>query len=187
MFLSSPFCLWIGNLTFPAITDLFTEKPIHPTYEQLEKRGFYIFVLPEREVQQRQWKQDIIIGSWNVHCGVLLGDTYNPLIIKYTDEKDNEVFTIQLAWRMTWGISDATTRTQIYWESELTDKNQLIHYSRSGENEIYRNLYQFQDMQGYNVDIVSSLPVTETLNLIQQIEYIGPARETLANPWNCGN
>ena len=188
MVLFSPFCLWMGNVTFTTLTSHFTPKPVYPTHEELRRRGFYIFELPRETIEQRQWKQEIIIGSWNTHCGVLLGDTYNPLIIKYKDNNEKEVFRIQLAWRITWSIFAAESRTQVDLDTEWAEPKTLIYYTQPMQNEnLDRNLYHFQDLKGYGVDIVSSLSVTETLELIKQLEYFGPPMETLKDPWYCGN
>lgn len=188
MVLFSPFCLWMGDVTFSSLTNHFTPKPLYPTHEELRRRGFYIFELPKETIEQRQWKQEIIIGSWNIHCGVLLGDTYNPLIIKYTDNSENEVFRIQLAWRIIWNLYEAESRTQVDLDTEWADPKTLTYYTRPMQNDnLTRNLYHFRDLQGYGVDIVSSISVTETLGMIKQLEYIGPPIETLKDPWYCGN
>ncbi len=106
--LLSPIWFSVGRFAVSEVVNRLTPRPLHPTYEALERRGFYVFVLPEREVHARGWQQDITLWSWNIHCGVLTGDTYNPLLVTYRDNSDNVIFAIQHGpWSMTWDYSDS--------------------------------------------------------------------------------
>jgi len=79
--LLSPIWFSVGRFAVSEVANRLTPRPLHPTYEALKGRGFYVFVLPEQEVRARGWQQDITLWSWNIHCGVLTGDTYNPLVL----------------------------------------------------------------------------------------------------------
>ena len=184
--LLSPICVGVGHFVVSEAIAYLTPRPLHPTYEVLEKQGFYVFVLPEQEVNVRGWQQDITIWSWSIHCGMLTGDTYNPLTITYRNNVGDRVFEIQHGpWDMLWDYSQIITKTQVTWESELSGPGSLTYHTRSAQSNITQYLYHFSDMQGEDVDISSNLSVTETLELIKMLEYVGPPIETLTDPWDC--
>ena len=186
LILFSPIYIAVGHFIISEAIVYFTPKPLHPTYTTLKKQGFYVFALPEQEVQKRNWQQDITLYSWNIHCGLLTTDTYNPLIVTYRDRDGDQVFVIQHGpWSMIWDHSKAITKEQIPWESSWSNTGKITYYTNSEQNNILRHLYYFSDMQKQGVQIVSSLSVTETLKLIETLEYIGPPVEILDNPWNC--
>jgi hypothetical protein len=186
--LLSPIWFSVGRFAVSVVVDRLTPRPLHPTYEALKRRGFYVFVLPEQEAHARGWQQDITLWSWNIHCGVLTGDTYNPLVVTYRDSADNVMFVIQHGpWRMVWDYSQATNKEQVLWESKWTSTGVITYRTRPAESNMWQYLYQFSDMQGWNVEIVSSLSVTETLELIKELEYVGPPIEILNDPWDCKN
>lgn len=186
--LLSPACICISYIIVSNAIDRVTPRPLHPTYESLENRGFYVFVLPEEEINLRGWGQEITLWSWNSHCGVLIGDTYNPLMVTYRDEVGGRVFEIQHGpWRMIWNGSETITTTQVALESEWSSTSSLTHKTRLGQNNMIRHRYYFVDRQGWGVDIASSLSVTETLELIEMLEYVGPPVEKLNDPWDCKN
>jgi hypothetical protein len=184
--LLSPIWCSVGRFAVSEVVDRLTHRPLHPTYEDLQRHGFYVFVLPTQEAHARGWQQDITLWSWNIHCGVLSGDTYNPLVVTYRDDADNDMFIIQHGpWGVIWDYSQATNREQILWESKWTSTNSITYHTQPAEYNLGRYLYQFSDMQGWNVAIVSSLSVTETLELIKELEYVGPPIEILDDPWDC--
>ena len=184
--LLSPIWIGAGHFIVSNVIDHFTPRPLHPTYETLKNRGFYVFVLPEQEINSRGWQQDITLWSWDVHCGVLTGDTYNPLRVTYRNGVGNRVFEIQHGpWGMIWDYSQTITKTRVTLESELSSTGSLTYRTRSAQSNITRHLYHFSDMQGWDVDIASNLSVTETLELIETLEYVGPPIETLNDPWDC--
>jgi hypothetical protein len=186
--LLSPIWISVGRFIVSAVVDHFTPRPLHPTYETLNKRGFYVFVLPEQEVHRRGWQQDITLWSWDIHCGLLTGDTYNPLVVTYTDSAGNNAFVIQHGpWGMIWDYSQTITKEQVPWESRWTSTGIITYRTRSAQENMRQYLYHFSDMQGWRVEIASSLSVTETLELIKALEYIGPPIETLNDPWDCKN
>ena len=96
----------LAKLIFPE-----PDKPatlMHPTVSELTNRGHYVFILPDEVLHDNGWTEVISLYSWDAHCGVLLGDSFNPIRIAYEDNEANKVFVIQLAWRLTWPIpSDA--------------------------------------------------------------------------------
>ncbi|GEM_PF-1657032 len=186
--LLSPIWFSVGRFAVSEVVSYLTPRPLHPTYDTLKRRGFYVFVLPEQKAHTRGWQQDITIWSWNIHCGVLTGDTYNPLVVTYRDSADNVMFVIQHGpWRMIWDYSQTTDKEQVFWESKWTSTGVITYRTRSAESNMLQHLYQFSDMQGWNVEIVSSLSVTETLELIEELEYVGPPIEILNDPWDCKN
>lgn len=184
--LFSPICIAVGRFVTSEVLEYVNPKPLHPTYAQLKKHGFYIFTLPEQEMYKRNWQQDIALWSWKIHCGVLTGDTYNPLVVTYKDQDENQVFVIQHGpWSIIWDRSKAIVKEKVPWESQWNNTGEILYYTNSERSNMWRHLYDFSDMQDQRVQIVSSLPVTETLELIKALEYIGPPVETLNNPWNC--
>jgi amino acid transporter len=186
MLLLSPIWVSVGRFTVSGVLDYFTPRPLHPTYEALKRRGFYVFVLPEQEMYRRDWQQDITLWSWDIHCGLLTGDTYNPLRVTYTDSAGNDVFIIQHGpWGMVWDYSKTITKEQMPWESRWSSTGIITYRTRLAQDNMWQYLYHFSDMQGWGVEIASSLPVTETLDLIKTLEYIGPPIERLNDPWDC--
>ncbi len=184
--LLSPIWVSVSIFTVSEVVDHFTPRPLHPTHETLSGRGFYVFVLPEQEMLRRGWQQDITLWSWDIHCGVFTGDTYNPLVVTYTDGAGNSAFVIQHGpWGMVWDYSQTITKEQVLWESRWTGTGVITYRTRSAQDSMMRYLYHFSDMQGWRVEIASSLSVTETLDLIKVLEYIGPPIETLNDPWDC--
>jgi len=184
--LFSPIWVNVGRFVVSEAVNYLTPRPLHPTYDALKRRGFYVFVLPEQEMHARGWQQDITLNSWNIHCGVLTGDTYNPLVVTYKDDIDKPVFIIQHGpWDMIWDYSQTITKEQVSWESWWTSTNTITYRVGPAEYNIWRYIYHFSDMQGWSVAIASSLSVTETLELIKGLEYVGPPIETLNDPWDC--
>jgi hypothetical protein len=178
-------CVWGIGLVMSEVVEWTRPRPVHPTYEKLTERGFYVLVLPESEVSERAWKQEVSIYSWDAHCGVLPGDTYNPLTVTYEDVSRSCTFKIQVGlWSIVWDRSQATERNEFFVDSWLNKDGLVIHCGREAEDNFWRNLYHFSDMQGFGVDIQSSLSVSETLDLIEYLEYVGPPLETLGNPWD---
>jgi len=181
-----PLCCSLGRFIFSSITEAIISRPLHPTYDDLIAHGFYVFVLPEDEVEKRGWKQDIQIWSWNVHCGLLVGDTYNPLQVLYRDTAGERVLDIQLGlWGIVWDYSKPATKVEVDLKSEWSSTGTLIYYTQTTSERLPRRLYHFSDMLGLGVEVRSDFPITETIKLIEQLEYIGPGIETLKNPWNC--
>jgi hypothetical protein len=180
--------LSVGKIAFSTVVELWSPRPIHPTYEHLKKRGFYVFVLPDREVDARGWEQEVALWSWTAHCGVLTGDTYNPLVVTYGDDVGDTMLKIQHGpWKMVWDHTETSAETHVPWESEWSSEGRITYYTRPAPSNIARHLYRFSDMHGYDVQIAGSLSVTETLRLIRDLEYVGRAVETLNDPWGCSN
>jgi hypothetical protein len=176
--------LCLAWLIFPHILNAVTPRPLHPTYAALRKHGFYVFVLPEDETARRGWEQSIRIWSWDIHCGLLQGDTYNPLSVSYYDSDGETAFWINLGpwYAPMW--SPGLSYTEMSFESPWSSTGTLAYYTETTENGTYTPYY-FVDMQGYPVVIGGQLPFTETLELIENLEYVGPPLETLNDPWDC--
>jgi hypothetical protein len=167
------------------ITDSFSPHPLYPTYESLKAHGFYAFVLPQSEIQQRRWTQTISIFSWTMHCGLLRGDTYNPLQVWYTDDVEERVFEIQLGpWGMIWNHGLPTVKTEVELKSKWS-AGTLMYYTQTTSEGLPNRLYRFSDLWSHDVEIRSNLSVTETVGLIEQFEYIGPPLEKVNDPWDC--
>jgi len=176
----------LGNSMIVRIADTFTSRPLYPTYESLQAHGFYVFVIPQSEVQQRKWVQTVSIYSWTMHCGLLTVDTYNPLQIWYTDDTDKRGFEIQLGpWGMVWDHGLPTEKIEIELKSKWSSTDSLTYYTQTTSEGLPRRLYRFSDLSGYAVEIQSNLSVTETIGLIEQFEYIGPPIEKVNGPWDC--
>jgi hypothetical protein len=169
------------------LLDIFSSHPIYPTYNELKQHGFYAFVLPLGEVEKRSWTQTISIWSWYGHCGVLAEDTYNPLQIRYVDKDKKDVLEILLgSWGTIWDFGKPYQETEEPLSFKWAGENMLRCYSRTSSTELTDSLCRFADSWGYNVDVRSSLSVTETLKLLELLEYIGPRLETVKDPWDCG-
>lgn len=154
-------------------------RPLHPSYEELTQRGFYIFVLPESEVERRGWLQRVTIWSWDRHCkGIEISETFNPISITYRRQATPPEFTITMGpWSMAWDHRKPTTEVKLdtSWALDGT----AVYYT----NDNYISL-MFQDRFGIPVQVGSRLSITEVVQLINQLEYIGPPPETVTNPWD---
>jgi hypothetical protein len=167
-------------------TDTFGPRPLHPSYASLQAHGFYVFVLPQSAIEQRGWQQSIALWSWNIHCGLLRGDTTNPLQVVYTDPSGKRVFEVWHGpWGVVWNYALPTNRMEVESRLAWNTTGTLTYYTQTRTDSSLRHLYRFEDMTGNAVEITSQLVVTETLELIEQLEYIGPPTEGLGNPWNC--
>lgn len=154
--------------------------PLYPTYEELTRRGFYIYVLPESEVEQRGWLQTVSIWSWDRHCkGIELSETFNPISVTYREQEGTRPeFVITIGpWDMAWDYRKPTTEVNLDtpWALDGT----AVYYTNA--NYIR---FKFQDRFGIPVQISSRLSINEIVELINQLEYIGPPPETVTNPWD---
>jgi hypothetical protein len=155
------------------------DHPLHPDYEELTQRGFYIYVLPESELEQRGWLQTVSIWSWDRHCkGFEVSETFNPISVAYRGQATQPELAITIGpWSMAWDHRKPTTEVKLdtLWALDST----AVYYT----SDDYIRL-KFQDQFGIPVQVSSSLPITELVQLINQLEYIGPPPETVTNPWD---
>lgn len=178
-------CLHFGHsiLSRPA-------RPADPeycSYDELISHGFYVLVLPEDQLTERGWEQRISLSSWDVHCGLLIDDTYNPLRVAYYDPSGRRMFALQLGpWGMVWNHSQIPTNLDREIETEWIEASSLSCRVRKNTDGTIERLYRLNDFMGLGLDIRSSLSVAETIELIEQLEYVGPPLEDLVDPWNCG-
>src|SRR5687768_3912948 len=79
----------------------FEQYDLQPTYEELERRGYYAYVVPPSIVEQYGWQEETFIWSWSRHCNADSHSRSNPLRITYFDKRDERVFRIELS---PWGL-----------------------------------------------------------------------------------
>ena len=154
--------------------------PLHPTYEELTQRGFYVYVLPESEMEKHEWSQTVSIWSWDRHCkGVESSETFNPIRIRYNGPRSG--LTLLLGpWSMYWDYREPTSDTKL--ETPQAMDGSAVYYVINEDDNDYVHL-KFKDRFEIPVQVLSNLPITEVVRLINQLEYIGPPPETVTNPW----
>lgn len=157
-----------------------SHPPLHPSYEELTRRGFYVYVLPEEEVNDRKWTQTVTIWSWDKHCsGGEIGEVFNPIRVSYGESQGQSGLTILIGpWSMYWDNREPTTEVELntLWGTDDT----AAYYIVDG----YVHL-RFEDRFGFPVQVLSNIPITEVVQLVNQLEYIGPPPESVSNPWDC--
>lgn len=151
--------------------------PLHPSYAELAQRGFYIYVLPESEMNQRRWSQTVWIYFWDQHCkNPGPSASPNPISVNYDGPDGESQFSLLISpWSITWQHDKRATEVPL--KTPWAD----------GAAEYYRcaqSCLRFVDWLGVSVEVWSSLPVTDTVGLVNQLQYIGPPRETLTSPWD---
>jgi hypothetical protein len=167
-----------------SVIGCFESYPLHPSYEELLQRGFYVYVLPEDEAERRGWLQEVEIWSWDRHCrGVEVAETYNPIGIFYrTDTRESEFAVTIGPWSMAWDHRKPIQEVEV--NTPWISGNTAVFYKGADrEDDDYIHL-RFEDRFGIPVQVVSRLPITEVVRLINEIEYVGPPPETVTNPWD---
>ncbi len=156
-----------------------SNHPLYPTYEELTRRGFYVYILPQDEVKRRGWSQTISIWSWDKHCkGIEVSETFNPITINYRGPSTQPEFTVTIGpWDMAWDSHKPTIEVRL--DTPWTQSSTAIYY-KSGN---YLRL-RFQDRFGVPVQISSRLSMNEVVWLISRLQYIGPPPEEVTNPWD---
>jgi len=148
---------------------------------ELIENGFYILKLPNAEVAQRGWSETIHISSFDRHChGVGVAETANPIMVIYRDNQSRNVFSITLGpWNMAWDRQEPTTQIEIASEWASEEMAEYYEYERTIKA-------KFSDTFEIPVQVFYSQPsISETIKLINQLEYSGPPPETITNPWKC--
>lgn len=152
--------------------------PLYPSYEELTRRGFYVYTLPEREIEQRGWSQRIWIWSWDRHCrGIEEVETFNPLAVDYVGSESGLFMRIG-PWTMWWNSRAPAVEVNLGtpW---ARDGSALYLTER---DTIY---LRFIDRFGVPVLVTSvNLKVDELVYLLNQLEYIGPPPEAVSGPWD---
>jgi hypothetical protein len=157
------------------------DHPLYPSYEELTQRGFYVYVLPKNEVERRQWSQTVSIWSWNKHCrGIETSETSNPIRIRY-DGSQSGLTLLLGPWSLYWDHRESTSEVEL--ETPWTIDGRAVYYEINEDDEDYIHL-RFKDRFGIPVQVLSNLPIAEVVQLINQLEYVGPSPRTVTNPWD---
>lgn len=164
------------------VTGCAQSHPLYPSYEELTQRGFYLYVLPGKIVEQHGWLQTVSIRSWDKHCiGAESSETANPIYVRYDGSQGQSVLTMIIGpWDMAWDHRKPTTEVQV--DTPWAMDGEAVYYVI----EDYTRL-RFEDGFGTPIQIGSRLPITEIVQLITQLEYIGPPQETVTDPWGCSS
>ncbi len=156
------------------------KRPLHPNYEDLIKNGFYVYVLPETEVQQRKWEEVTNIWGYDFHCRH--NDAPNNLYVEYVDKLDQTKMKLIIGpWSEIWDWSKETD--EILLDTELATEGKAVFYNRSNNSVAL----MFEDQFGIRVQIWSNFTITETIGLVNELDYIGPPPDIVDNPWDCSN
>jgi hypothetical protein len=158
-----------------------SKSPLHPKYDELISRGFYVYVLPKHEMEERGWSREISIWSWSRHCqGGEISETFNPIQIDYTGS-DSGLNLMIGPWDMYWDNRRSTTDINLRTPWALNENAEYYIITEDGKDYVH---LRFNDRFKIPVQIVSNLSVGEVVQLINQLEYIGPPPDTVTNPWD---
>lgn len=160
-----------------------SSRPLHPSYDELKQRGFYVYILPEREIERRKWSKTISLWSWDRHCRGIGAETFNPISIPYQGPEGITEFEIEIdPWDVVWDYNQPTTKVKL--ATPWAANGLAVYYTEEGQD--YRNyIYlRFEDRFGIPVRVTTYLPITEVVSLIDQFEYVGPLPELVTNPWD---
>lgn len=165
-----------GPIFGPVYTNL------HPTYEELNRRGYYAYVIPSSIVEKYDWREEPAIWSWSRHCNPDSHSRDNPLQVKYFDMQDNLIFRIQLSpWSLIeWDPFQPTV--QIPFDTKWAEPGTLEMFERPYKDNTKVIYLRYKDWYGTPVYVISTLPLTETLTLIYLLNYEGASLEK-AEPW----
>jgi hypothetical protein len=164
------------------------------SYDRLKQEGFYVYVLPEDEIAQRGWEQEITLQSFDKHCrGLTVDETYNPLRIRYVDPSvappreglpGQSLFDIQLGpWVPPWVSGEGWREVDL--ELEYADGKTASYKEWPNSTPGVFLGVAFKDIFGQPIYVGSWLPLTETVSLVNKLHYVGPPPDTVVNPWDC--
>ena len=161
------------------VTGCSSAPPLSPSYEELDQRGFYVYVLPKSEMERRGWLQTVSIWSWDRHCKGGASGGPNPIYINYDALQEQPGLTLIIGpWNTAWDHRKSTTNVTI--DTPWAMNGVAVYYTA----EDYTRL-RFEDRFGIPVQVSSRLTITEVVQLVGQLEYMGPLPETVTNPWDC--
>lgn len=178
-------CIFAGYLLIGPTTWTSEPRDLRPSYEELDRRGYYAYVMPPSIVEQNGWREEIFIWSWSRHCNVSPGTTNNPLRITYIDEQDDPIFRTELS---PWGLIEwkpFQPTVKIPFDTQWAEPGTLEMFEGEKQNKKEKTLYlRYKDWYGTPIYIVSKLSLTETLTLLHVLNYEGAPQEEAA-PWRC--
>jgi hypothetical protein len=172
------FALYVGS---DVVGPLFSPTKLYPTYEELDRRGYYAYVIPPSIMEQYKWQEETFIWSWSRHCNPDSQSQMNPLTITYFDDRDERVFRIEIS---PWGIIDWAPfqpTVAIPFDLPWAKADTLEMFEREYQNKKFLYL-RYEDWYGTPVYVVSQLPLTDTLTLLYSLNYVGAPPER-AEPW----
>lgn len=186
---------WVkGSIALAVVASLVgcsQPSPLHPSYDDLKREGFYVYVLPESVVAQKGWRQEITISSFDRHCrGLTAAEQHNPLYVYYLASLDRNVprrpiFSVEVGpWSPPWGTEGPWTEIELRLKWVNGGVGQYLEGTLT--NGAFVEI-RFIDTFGFPVYIDSRLSLTETVSLIDQLEYVGPSPSTVVNPWDCSH
>lgn len=157
------------------------QTQLHPTYDELDRRGYYAYVVPPSLAEQYEWQEETFIWSWSRHCNADSHSRYNPLTITYFDEKDERVFRIEMSpWGLIeWTPFQPTVAIPFDFPGAKTETLELFEREYGGRKFLY---LRYEDWYGTPVYVISQLPLAETLTLLYTLNYVGAPPEQ-AEPW----
>jgi hypothetical protein len=168
---------------------------LSPSYERLVREGFYVYVLPDGEVSTRGWEEEITIWSFDRHCRALTAvEQYNPLTIRYVDNSVGPLceecpifspFSVVVGpWIPVWVQSEGDWREVDLELAYVGEEMPVYKESIPSEQGTFLGI-TFVDTFGGQVSVESWLSLTETVSLVNELEYAGPPTEEVGDPWSC--
>ncbi len=158
--------------------------------DEISSNGFYAYTLPETIVEEKGWSRTIRMNGFDTHCNQT--DTIyreNPIWITYKDG----VLHQDGMFHAPFALAIGPTPHYLWSSNRETDAREIrASYIVNSRVEYYKMedsdsvLYRFEDDLGMQVVILSwqdTLGIDEAISLISQLEYDGPNKDTIGNPW----
>ena len=146
---------------------------------QLIKYGYYTFVLPSYIEERLGWHKEIYMWSKNAHCkGISSSQMWNPVILHYFDNEEIKKLSIVIS-----PFDEIWNHWQLHTEIPLSSKwinGDIVQYEMLEDGAIR---FFFEDIFAMNVTIWSTLSLEESINIIAELEYLGPEPDSINNPW----
>ncbi len=151
--------------------------------DEISSNGFYAYTLPETIVEEKGWSRTIRMDGFDTHCNQT--DTIyreNPIEITYQDGTLPAPLSIDIApGSNIWNSS----RDSDFLATDVTfvENGQIEYYEIVESGDL---LLKFEDDIGMQIEVSvkkEKLSIDEAISLISQLEYDGPNKDTIGNPW----
>jgi hypothetical protein len=151
-------------------------------YDELSRHGYYAYAVPDTVLTQREWTLQTPFKSeshlWDVHCGLGASAPENPLILYYQDELGDLQLTIRISsLGSMWNHNNPTETVTL--NTPWVNEDEGIVYQGQPLSPI-----KFEDIFGNKVIVRGKQPVSQKIDLITQLEYVGTPIEDVVNPWS---
>jgi hypothetical protein len=146
--------------------------------DELKNAGYYVYAFPDQYESQHTWSKVIKFGSFDDQCkDFFANDNWNPIYVNYTDGSQN-TFEVRISPQDRIWDSSKTTNEVTLNAAWIPEHKGVYYLTQNGGTVI-----KAKDSFGMDVIVTSFLSPTALADLISSLEYDGPNRSTISNPW----